>query len=69
MKVYMLQWMDKDDGNCHSWHRSKRSAEKEAKVVAKIPGVDNVDILPRTIKTTKQGLVNWLNSNYVRDNG
>jgi hypothetical protein len=72
MKLYRLYWQDMNNGTLQSWHPSKRDAEKahtkelreSSKAAAGPSGIDAIDI-----PTDKAGLLVWLNTYFVSDNG
>ena len=75
MKLYKVVFQDSEEGVCLMWFSSKREADKalcelqdEARKMNRHPHgpecVDEVDV-----PTRKKELLQWLNSNFNRDNG
>lgn len=81
MRIYKAHHHHPDEGQCLSWHTSKRGAQsavaeakrglrdsdtldEHAQRDGEPSGVETVDI-----PNDKKGLIDWLNKNFVRDNG
>lgn len=72
MRIYKVVARDPDDGVCLSWHPSKDAAEKALREWRKernqpSDGPESVDVID--INPTRTGIIQWLNSNFTRDNG
>jgi hypothetical protein len=62
-----MDWIDPHEGTCYRWFAT--SKEAEATMPEGLPEGAQVTITRITIPDGKKALVEWLNSNFDRNNG
>lgn len=72
MKLYRLTWSDAWEGSCLAWVGSKAAAKKRRWEIAgeldrNVP--TSIDIERVEVPTSKEDLLEWLNTNLTRNNG
>lgn len=78
MNLWRVYYHDNDEGTCYEWHPTKASAEAACRLIrtqqaeAEAAGkfqIVNAKVESVEIPTNKRGLLLWLNSQFIRDNG
>lgn len=76
MKVYQAFYQSASDATCCYWGRSKTEARMCARAAAGDDDIENLDqplrsfqVVEHRIKPGAEGLCEWLNASFTRDNG
>lgn len=70
MKLHKLTYDDRDHGLCLEWFTRVSDAYLRIKELqGELGYTPNHTITPMEIPTDKNGLMNWLNEHFTRDNG
>jgi len=74
MKVYQAFYSSASDGSCCYWGRTKTEAREAARAAAfddsnESDPLRSFQVVEHRIKPGAEGLCEWLNATFTRDNG